>query len=497
MAAWSWRTLEDTVFQPADSFQHGVLSLEDAKRVVEEHKDEVVGFSFSADNPDYVWIAKVGTVSGKVEGWTSMVYAVRTLSTENLYSDGWSGRVEALGEELWENIGGWARPGRGQGLGASFPTLSLMTSVDPNDMVQGAVGNCWLISALACAAEYKSLLASVVEPRTLSETGKYTLTLYDYGLDDFVSVSVDDSIPLHPQANMPAFANFSETGEIWPMIFEKAFAKMAGSYARVNGGFPTFAFGVLTGCTDLEIIIKAKFGGAWQLAKAIYSSSDPRAKTNNKLEAGEWPDHTSGNDAKSLRCIVPMLEYYEQSNYMLSAGSNFGSDSDKTADGIAKGHAYSILQVRVNIADSGITLIQLRNPWGVEFFKGEWNDDSKMWKKYPKVRRAVNFQAGDDGLFWMTPEDFEANFSTIFVCKKNLGPNREKQNQENLSDVMKQCAEAGVELPFKMQAQTTALRLIAACLVRCLTALNVFTQIFGCSKRRSQAEQKCDEVIQV
>ena len=63
-----------------------------------------------------------------------------------------------------------------------------------------------------------------------------------------------------------------------------------------------------------------------------------------------------------------------------------------------KGHAYSVVQVK---EIDQFKLIKLRNPWGSFEWKGNWSDNSPLWKQYPKVARAVDFVAADDGMFWM------------------------------------------------------------------------------------------------
>ena len=58
-------------------------------------------------------------------------------------------------------------------------------------------------------------------------------------------VIVDDYIPCKADGT-PAFGTGRE-GEIWVSILEKAWAKLHGSYARMEGGLPCFANSHLTG----------------------------------------------------------------------------------------------------------------------------------------------------------------------------------------------------------------------------------------------------------
>ena len=92
--------------------------------------------------------------------------------------------------------------------------------------------------------------------------------------------------------------------------------------------------------------------------------------------------------------------------------------------GIVPGHAYSILDVRHVF---GQRLVCLRNPWGSFEWKGDWSDTSPMWKKHPLVRALLKPETimsksdKDDGLFWMSWNDFLKYFSSIDVCIMSCG----------------------------------------------------------------------------
>lgn len=58
-------------------------------------------------------------------------------------------------------------------------------------------------------------------------------------------VIVDDYLPIDENGNV-AFAS-SKTQEIWVSLLEKAWAKLHGSYARIEGGCPYFAYSQLCG----------------------------------------------------------------------------------------------------------------------------------------------------------------------------------------------------------------------------------------------------------
>ena len=83
-----------------------------------------------------------------------------------------------------------------------------------------------------------------------------------------------------------------------------------------------------------------------------------------------------------------------------------GLDREKT--GIVSGHAYTIISAaEVN----GIRLFKIRNPWGKGEWKGDYSDKSAKWTE--QLKRAVNHVDEEDGVFFMTVNDFRAHFSSF------------------------------------------------------------------------------------
>ena len=119
------------------------------------------------------------------------------------------------------------------------------------------------------------------------------------------------------------------TGEIWPMVVEKAYAKVAGSYEAIGrGGRVAPALETLTG------------GAAW----SVDAMTIP------------WKD---------LRRAV------EDNDVFVGAGSEHNL-SEHELEGVVGGHAYSILHaVDVGADAERVRLLLLRNPWG----KSEWKGD--------------------------------------------------------------------------------------------------------------------------
>ena len=72
-----------------------------------------------------------------------------------------------------------------------------------------------------------------------------------------------------------------------------------------------------------------------------------------------------------------MLVDAERANKLISTGSytGTGSDQDTNDFGLPYNHAFSVMRVLTVTDESGKEhrLVELRNPWGIEKFKGDWS----------------------------------------------------------------------------------------------------------------------------
>lgn len=67
-------------------------------------------------------------------------------------------------------------------------------------------------------------------------------------------VVVDDLFPFNTAKNDWAFSRTSAGKEIWVLLLEKAWAKVFGSYQRIEGGTCDEALHPLTGCPTKNFI---------------------------------------------------------------------------------------------------------------------------------------------------------------------------------------------------------------------------------------------------
>ena len=72
----------------------------------------------------------------------------------------------------------------------------------------------------------------------MNRVGIYMVYLYVNGLRR--AVIIDDYIPVWLQTGEPVFAK-GRHQELWPILLEKAWAKLHGTYCRTEASSPFFA----------------------------------------------------------------------------------------------------------------------------------------------------------------------------------------------------------------------------------------------------------------
>lgn len=323
--------------------------------------------------------------------------------------------------------------GRGAGTG-DVPGLKMIGDVDPSDVAQGGVGDCWLLSAISALAEFDGavhkLFAATPQlgemPRGTSNS--YTVTLYELSTWQPVEVTVDERL-CSSDGNMLLGAQPSLDGELWVCYLEKAVAAHCGGWDKIDGGQCTHAWALLTGCKDQYTIKQEEDGryGCWGNLNPNTGAQEEMRNSPHDGFKGCWPmawPAVGGGGALGLKLskdeVFERMCQWDDSNFILGCGTTPGSDS-KSTDGIVDGHAYTVLTCVNNAGGTDFDLIKVRNPWGKgEFQSGMWDDDGPGWTEYPEVKRALKPVAADDGVFWVSKDEFFKYFPVLFLCAKDM-----------------------------------------------------------------------------
>ncbi|KRX06827.1 hypothetical protein PPERSA_11472 [Pseudocohnilembus persalinus] len=261
--------------------------------------------------------------------------------------------------------------------------------IDPKDIKQGALGDCYFLSSLSSLAEKPGIIKRLFKTKLVNEHGLYSIWLCING--EWKEILLDQYFPCYQ--NKPVFSN-SVNEELWVLLLEKAYAKAFGGYDKIEAGFTGEAIRDLTGAPYEYIFTEEGEDKVWEFIK--------------------WND---------------------QNGHILTAGSQqqerLGSQDDvigrREQDmglGVVTGHAYSILDHRIVYCPKEVRLVQLRNPWGKYEWKGDWSDKSDMWT--PELKEQLGVTDEDDGIFWMDIRDVCIQFSDITAnfLKENIDENK-------------------------------------------------------------------------
>eukprot|EP00977_Amphora_coffeiformis_P013064 scaffold3342_cov174-Amphora_coffeaeformis.AAC.2 len=292
-------------------------------------------------------------------------------------------------------------------------------SIGPDQVQQGAIGNCWFLSALAVVAEKPYLVKRMLPHTKLNAVGCYQVNLCLDGV--WQAVIVDSFLPvIHRDASkktnrpregvplqngtvaVPAFCATPQ-GQLWGALVEKAYAKAHGSYAQLSGGFIAEGLADLTGAPCETIIFdlverELLWGRLLSFAQADFAMGV--ATSGRKAQQGLVSCHAySVLDVIQLDNIV----VGEQKKVTDFFGSKGSSNSSSLSPQI-----------------TSVRLVRIRNPWGVREWKGDWSAKSTQWTYKLRKLLPASWRQGD-GTFFMSFEDMLQNFHHMDVCKTHMG----------------------------------------------------------------------------
>jgi hypothetical protein len=147
------------------------------------------------------------------------------------------------------------RPGRGEGVADDVGELRLFDDVSPVAVKQGALGNCWLISVFSVLAERRASISNLCEQSVLSLDGRYTIHLFHPVRERWEALEVDDRLPVTKDGCALRYAGLTSSRELWVCLLEKAFARLFGSWAKLQGNSPALALKAMTGCVGEKLLV--------------------------------------------------------------------------------------------------------------------------------------------------------------------------------------------------------------------------------------------------
>jgi Calpain family cysteine protease len=258
------------------------------------------------------------------------------------------------------------------------------------DPIQGAVANCYYIAALSAVAWAMPYRIRHLTRATGQNQDRFTNLIQffkpDTGGQLEKEVEVTDTVPLNGSGNF-LYARSSEAGEIWPAIYEKAYAKLK---TGITGDHP-------------DILATAWGDCVWATAQL---TGGHRAYYDNANETADKLWDLVRANSMGGRTVNPMTAW--------TYGS--GDEAPKKviyADANVVGsHCYTVLGWDYR---DGRKYIILRNPWGnteatVQALTGTtWLFDVSWWRP---ISLAVV-----DGTFAVEASAFKQYWAGLGVAK--------------------------------------------------------------------------------
>lgn len=267
------------------------------------------------------------------------------------------------------------------------------------DVAQGSVGNCYFLSALAAVVQRHPDICDDLIDERYEEQGIYGVSFWIH--NQWRMVWVDSYFPCYRSASKRGkkyrllFAGSVDQKEIWPLVIEKAFAKLNGSYEAISGGHICDALKLLTGSNQTH---------RYQPTASNWGKVCQDVRQEETL-VGASSQHVKFDPAEAAR-------------------------QEKDLNGIVTGHAYTVTSV---YEDGDLKLVELRNPWGRGEWKGDWGQGSNMWGRSDEGREAdkeVGSRRSEPGRFWMSFEDLCKCFTSIDTCTIELSEEDKARREE-------------------------------------------------------------------
>ncbi|XP_019522825.1 PREDICTED: calpain-13 [Hipposideros armiger] len=94
-------------------------------------------------------------------------------------------------------------------------------------------------------------------------------------------------------------------------------------------------------------------------------------------------------------------------------------DDSRMENGLVSQHAYTVTGAeQIQYRRGWEALIRLWNPWGHTEWQGRWSDRSLEWRETQDRRKSQLYEDKDNGEFWMSCQDFQENFSCLYICNE-------------------------------------------------------------------------------
>ncbi|XP_069881410.1 calpain-13 isoform X2 [Dipodomys merriami] len=258
------------------------------------------------------------------------------------------------------------------------PPYFILEGASRFDIQQGTAGDCWFLAALGSLTQNPQCLQKILMDQSFSHqyAGIFWFRFWQCG--QWVEVVVDDYLPVVGRDCL--FVHPRNKQEFWPCLLEKAYAKLRGSYSHLHYGYLPDALVDLT-------------GGVVSSVNLHSSPSDLLTMVKTAARAGSL-----------MTCATP---------------KGVTDEATVMGNGLVSQHAYTVTGAeQIQYRRGWEEIIRLWNPWGKKEWRGRWSDGSWEWQETRDRRKNQLYENKEDGEFWMSCQDFQENFSCLFICNQ-------------------------------------------------------------------------------
>lgn len=258
------------------------------------------------------------------------------------------------------------------------------------DVVQGQLGDCYMLSAMSALAEFPKRIKHLFLETKVNPKGFFRIKVFLHGIPQIIVI--DDYFPFikdmalsDMEANNGkvkissiAFCGINtKTMNIWAMLLEKVWAKVNGTYESIISG----------NCSE------------------VFEFFSPSPFITNY--------HLGTKDN-----LFELIKDADEKDYVICCDITDNGTQNLAAlqnAGLLTNHAYSLIDAAEVIDRDGkpARLFKIRNPWGSHEWTGDWSDQSPKWT--PELKRQLNFSEDDDGTFWICYEDYLRFYTTTHI----------------------------------------------------------------------------------
>ena len=245
--------------------------------------------------------------------------------------------------------------------------------INNKQITNGKITSSYFLSAISALSDYPGLIKNIFINKKYNPDGYYTLVLFIDG--ELQMIYLDDYFPCLKGTNIPYFTkvnNFS----IWPLLLEKAWAKLNNSYQNALSGWPNDIFRTFTGFSCEEL---------------------------------------NHNEEKPER-IWRIIKTVKENNGIICCSTK--NEEDINEKGLIPGLSYTLINA-VEIEDEKNRkkyLIKLRNDLGNADWNGDWSKNSVYWNEHIKKQISKEILELKEGEFFICLDDFISYFARSDIC---------------------------------------------------------------------------------